>query len=61
MVPDDRKSKTQKYLESALKNTSKNFDKKKNLVTPTHLFNIKGEKTGSQKEQFCENRIRDRI
>ena len=34
---------------------------KKKLLTPTHLFNIKGEKTGSQKGEFCENPERDRI
>ena len=41
-APDDPKSKTQIYLESASKNTSEKNATKKNYITPTQIFDVKG-------------------
>ena len=58
-APDDPKSKTQIYLESASKNTSEKNATKKNYITPTQIFDVKGRKTWSQKGHFSENHIQD--
>jgi hypothetical protein len=60
-APDDPKSKTQIYLESASKNTSEKNATKKNYITPTQIFDVKGRKTWSQKGHFSENPMGDRI